>query len=94
MSIHHAALNSARWAHVRGAVLQRAGRRCEQCGRAGRLEAHHVEQLQHGGAPYELKNLRVLCRLCHIAEHRTRRHFTPSALAWQALVKELQPCAN
>lgn len=94
MSQYHSALHPSRWALVRRAALKRAAWRCEQCGRAGRLEVHHLDELRHGGAPYALTNLLVLCVSCHVEEHRTRRFITPPAQAWAALVEELTPCAS
>ena len=60
--------------------------RCQSCGRAGRLEVHHVKAMRDGGG-HELENLRTLCRGCHIAIHRQPQ--TPNAAAWAALVEEL-----
>ena len=94
MSQHHAALHQGRWEASRQAKFTEVGRRCEQCGRAGRLEVHHIEELRHGGAPYELTNLRVLCRSCHIAYHKTRKFITPTAQAWRVLVEEMMECAS
>ena len=45
------------------------GRRCQQCGKAGRLEAHHVLPLEEGGQN-DLENLSTLCRGCHIEVHK------------------------
>ena len=82
-----AALNRRRWARVRRAAFERDGWRCVVCGRPGRLEAHHVTPLHKGGTPYDLGNLKTLCRSCHIERHR--RQLTPGEAAWQALVDDL-----
>ena len=82
-----AALNRARWRRTRRAAFDRDGWRCVDCGRAGRLEAHHVTPLHKGGAPYDLHNLETLCRSCHIDRHR--RKLTPGEAAWRALVDDL-----
>ena len=63
----------ARWHRFRREVLIIRGRRCERCGRAGRLEVHHVTPIEAGGEPYDLGNVEVLCRDCHIAHHRKDR---------------------
>ena len=52
-------------------MLDRDGWRCTRCGLPGALEVHHVKELHHGGAPYDLANLSTLCRGCHIEGHRT-----------------------
>ena len=83
----HAALNRHRWADARRAAFERDDWRCVDCGRAGRLEAHHVTPLQKGGAPYDLENLETLCRPCHIERHR--RKLSPGEAAWRALVDDL-----
>ena len=62
-------LNHKRWQRVRLATLDRDGWRCRQCGRAGMLQVHHVQHLEHGGAAYDLGNLKALCRDCHIKAH-------------------------
>ena len=66
MSRFHARLNRPRWLEARAEALDRAGYQCERCQRPGRLEVHHREALQDGGAPYAQSNLEVLCRDCHI----------------------------
>lgn len=66
--------SGARWKRTRRAALDRAGWRCEACGRAGRLEVHHRRRVSEhpndGDAWYDLGNLHVLCRPCHFARHR------------------------
>ena len=48
--------------------------RCDRCGTAGdvenRLEVHHRDRDPYNNAP---TNLEVVCRHCHIAEHRDDR---------------------
>ena len=80
-------LSRSRWRALRRAALDRDGWRCTECGRAGRLDAHHVKPLEKGGEPYELGNLAALCRDCHIRAHggEPRR---PDA-GYAALVAEL-----
>ena len=79
MARGHAALDKRRWERVRLAVFERDGWRCTECGRPGRLEAHHVRELRHGGAAYDLENIRTLCRTCHVALHRK---VSPERAAW------------
>lgn len=63
-------LRGVRWQMVRLRMMERAGWRCERCKRPSRLEVHHRKPLEHGGAPYDPKNLEVLCRRCHIEHHQ------------------------
>ena len=88
MSRRHKALNARRWARVRRLAFERDGWRCTECGRPGRLEAHHEPPLQEGANPYELAGIRTLCRDCHIARHRGEG-MTPGRLAWLDYVDTL-----
>ena len=76
------------WARARRAALDRDGRRCTACGRAGRLEVHHLRSLDHGGKPFDLDNLRTLCREHHIRIHDGEPHPEPNR-EFLALVQEL-----
>ena len=93
MSRHHLTLNRRRWAIVRRAALHRAAWRCQECGRAGKLEVDHVQPLEDGGDPWAMSNLQTLCRRCHVlktaAENRARRPVSPEVEAWRDLVREL-----
>lgn len=93
MSRQHDILDRTRWAAVRRRALDRDGWRCRSCGRAGRLEVDHIRALEDGGARYDLANLWVLCRGCHISktarENRARRPVPPEVEEWHKLVMEL-----
>ena len=88
MSQHHQRLNRRRWQHARRAALERDGYRCTnaECGgRAGKMEVHHVAPLYEGGLPYDLGNLRSLCRNCHL------EHAIPiERLEWRRYIANLQ----
>ena len=90
MSRAHVQLRRRKWAAARRACFARDLWRCVQCGKAGRLEAHHVRPLHRGGDPYDLANLQTLCRGCHIettaAENRSKN---PEREAWRLYVAEL-----
>ena len=85
LSDHHGKLGSRRWARVRRMVFERDGWRCRKCGRAGRLEAHHLQSIANGGDPWSLSNIETRCRACHIEEHRR-----PVPNAWRELVQALR----
>lgn len=76
-------LRGRTWQRVREAALKRAGRRCQKCGGAGRLEVHHIVPLREGGAPFDLDNLEVHCRSCHFREHTA---LTADRRDWRELV--------
>jgi 5-methylcytosine-specific restriction endonuclease McrA len=52
---------------LRFEVMLRAEWKCERCKHEGYLDVHHLD-----GNPYHntLANLIVLCRSCHLKEHR------------------------
>ncbi len=53
------------WREMKHAILARAGSRCEACGRAGRLDVHHLVKRSHGGGDADPDRLVALCRRCH-----------------------------
>ena len=91
MSRHHSRLDRKRWALTRLRVFERAGWRCERCGRAGRLECDHKVSLEHGGAEYDLENLQALCAFpCHAEKtRRENERDDPARSRWRELVREL-----
>ena len=90
MSRNHVALNASRWSRARRLALRRDGYRCASCGKAARLEVHHETPLSSGGAPFDLDNLKSLCRSCHIvlSAKANRRVYPPHIAAWFALAAE------
>jgi hypothetical protein len=60
---------SQKWREVREKALERDKKRCCECGGDTNLEVHHITPLEEGGRPYDLKNLKTLCRTCHRAKH-------------------------
>lgn len=77
-----------RWKALRLRALERDRWRCRLCGRAGRLEVHHVRPTFRGGAMWDLGNLRSLCRDCHFKIHKPdheaarRAARSPGRRAW------------
>lgn len=65
MSRYHQRLGRP-WQYIRRRALELSGFRCQRCQRPGRLEVHHRTALRAGGAAYDLENLEVLCRECHL----------------------------
>lgn len=59
------------------AVIERAGRHCQQCGRGNtRLFADHIREIKDGGDRLDPANGRCLCGSCHskkTAEARASR---------------------
>ncbi len=82
---------SRAWAIIRARVFARDGYRCVKCGKAGRLECDHIRPVAHGGAQFDVENLRTLCRGCHveITAKLNRRPDPPERAAWDVLVEAL-----
>jgi 5-methylcytosine-specific restriction endonuclease McrA len=64
-------MHSPAWQATRERAFAVRGRACEQCGRMGPLEIHHVHYFTLGHERPE--DLRVLCRFCHAKADRARR---------------------
>ena len=88
-SKYHAALVQRRWQRVRRLVLAR-DRTCRECGKYGVLEVDHRIPLHLGGEAYDLANLQVLCRHCHIRKtaRENSRPLDPEREKWRVLVAE------
>lgn len=53
------------WAKARAEAIRKAGGRCTRCGSKRGLEVHHSAR-----DPHVHTRLKVLCDVCHRAEHR------------------------
>ncbi|WP_179179369.1 HNH endonuclease [Pseudomonas sivasensis] len=77
-------LADPRWKRKADLVKMRAGRKCEDCGESGKLEAHHCyyARIGHGFNPWEypLDSLRALCPECH----KEREKVEMNLRAWSA----------
>lgn len=60
-------LRTPHWLRTRGEALERAGRRCDNCGGNDSLEVHHLTYKRVGRERWA--DLRVLCHDCHRATH-------------------------
>ena len=89
MSEHHHRLDRRRWAAARRDCFERDGYRCVECGKAGRLEAHHLVPVsERPELAYALDNLATLCPGCHIDAHGNAP--SEQAQRWRAFVDELR----
>jgi len=71
-----AAYRDPQWRVVRRAVLERDGRVCrlrssKKCSGYA-TEAHHVNDVEDGGAPFAMTNLIAACKACNIATRNRR----------------------
>ena len=55
------------------AFLKRGGSVCQECGKVGHVELHHIIRLVDGGSNDD-SNLILLCFDCHRSKHRTFIH--------------------
>ena len=84
--------HSAReYQRLRRRLLNERGWRCAECGRAGRLELHHVNGDRDDDRP---GNLRILCRPCHFTADGRRAG--PDRTAWRAEIARrlAESCIN
>ena len=89
MSKNHKALRG--WERARREALKLAGYRCSACGKAGRLEVHHIIDLDRGGAALAQENLTAMCRSCHIDIHKNNpANRVEGQAEWLAYLKGLQ----
>ena len=80
---------SVRWLRLRKLALERAGYRCEECHRPGRLEVHHKHPIRDGGEPFpEVSGLLTLCRACHIRAHKPKE--SAGVQEWREFAAELR----
>lgn len=58
--------HTERWERFRRLVIDRAGGRCERCGKmiTGRFIVHHITPATHENF-FDLDNLQLLCIECH-----------------------------
>ena len=77
---HPSRTDSARWARVRAAVLERDDYTCTEdaCNRTA-VEVHHVVPVYRGGAEFDADNMVSLCVAHHRAKHDKR---PPVVKAW------------
>ena len=61
-------LKSQHWKILRGLKLKESGYQCKRCGCRQHLEVHHKEY-GHSWGDERLKDLEVLCSICHMIEH-------------------------
>ena len=76
------------WGRLRLFVLDRDGWRCQDCGKAGRLECDHVRPL-HLGGDNSPENLQALCIACHLVKTRAEAGGDPlpGVEAWDDLIE-------
>lgn len=78
---------SKAWRILRLQRIQAANWKCERCGRAGRLEVHHIKPVHRGGDNHP-DNLEVLCRRCHLSEHDVNG-LTAQRREWEYELRDL-----
>lgn len=69
--LHRAYLQSPIWQAKRLEALAHYGTNCSRCGEYG-TDVHHRTYVRSGGGEL-MRDLEVLCRVCHEAHHRSER---------------------
>ncbi len=70
-------MHSPAWRERRKEKLAEVGYRCQGCDEDERLEVHHLTYERLGREP--MRDLMVLCRLCHAREHNRTPNVGPIA---------------
>ena len=85
--INKAFYRSKRWQALRQFCLERAGFRCESCGRPGRLDCHHLLPIRKAfEQAFDPENIEILCRSCHCRSDNEMRGGpppSPDRIEWQ-----------
>ena len=68
-------------------MLERDGHRCCRCGATEHLQAHHVDPVSEGGAPFDIGNGETVCYRCHLRHHLGV--LPPAVAAWRQLLDAL-----
>ena len=77
---------SWRWRALRREILDRDQNTCQRCGGWGD-EAHHVKGRANSPELFwDADNIEVLCRDCHIKEHR---QYVPGRQEWMTLITRI-----
>ena len=82
---------SPRWRVLRRNIFKRDGFKCVKCSRPGRLECDHIRPIAKAGDWFDPKNLRTLCRGCHIQITRDdrRREKNPERAKFEQMAREI-----
>lgn len=71
-------LENHRWDSVRKNVLRRDGFRCQICSTrfaSSKLHVDHIIPVRSGIDPFDQKNMRTLCKECHLSKTRLEKDF-------------------
>ena len=77
-----------RWKLLALAVKERAGWRCQKCGKPGKLEAHHVDKSAERF--FDPANVICICVACHQAEHAPKSRYWKRRRAAFRFAEELR----
>ena len=84
---HPAEVDRNRWRRLRRRMLDKAKWRCQQCGRAGRMEMDHIIPISRPGAHWDESNLQIICRTHHFLKTGAEnRLISAERDAWKAIV--------
>ena len=70
-----------KWRKIANELKRKVGK-CQRCGKKSDLTVDHKKRLKDGGAKYDRKNLRVLCRACNGKMARLGTKLRKEAKPW------------
>ena len=70
-----------KWRKIANELKRKVGK-CQRCGKKSDLTVDHIKRLKDGGAKYDRKNLRVLCRACNGRMSRLGTKLRKDAEPW------------
>ena len=80
--------SSYRWQMLRKSVIE-AYECCQKCGSQTNLEAHHRIPIKFGGEIWDLDNLIVLCKRCHLrGDAHSKKPKTSERRKWQTYIQK------
>lgn len=92
-----AVLKASEWKKIKEWTFERAGSRCEICGKVGRkhpVECHEIWAYEENQRVMRLVGLQALCPLCHLAKHygfAEKQDLSNAVIAHLATVNGISP---
>lgn len=82
-----------KWRKIANELKRKIGK-CQRCGKKSDLTVDHKKRLKDGGAKYDRKNLRVLCRSCNGKLSRLGTKLRKDAEPWWLATEKPEPELN
>jgi len=79
-----------KWRKIANELKRKVGK-CQRCGKKSDLTVDHKKRLKDGGAKYDRRNLRVLCRACNGKLSRLGTKLRKEAKPWWLATDKPEP---